>query len=90
MGKKLKFSPRTYFSEKTRKKLMGLVHSYAVEVVNILEHSRFDKIMIYIDPVLTRLKCEWGTSDPNIIAAAMYKYGYIEGKSDTRRRGVKE
>lgn len=86
MGKKLKFSPRTYFSKKTRNNLIGVIHAYAVEVVNILEHSRFDKIMIYIDPVLTRLKCEWGTSNPNIIAAAMYKYGYIEGKSDERKR----
>lgn len=86
MENKTKPSMRTYFSAKTRKKLMGIVHAYAVEVVNILEHSRFDKIMIYIDPVLTLLKRQWETSDPNIIAAAMYKYGYIEGKSDERKR----
>lgn len=86
MENKTKVPVRSRFSGKTRRRLLKSVYLYAEEVVDILGFLNFNEIMIFIDPVLTRLKCEWGTSDPNIIAAAMYKYSYIEGKSDERKR----
>lgn len=86
MGNKTKPSARTYLKERTRRKLLKSIHFYAEEMVNILGYSNFNEIMIYIDPVLTLLKRRWETSDQYIIAAAMYNYGYIEGKSDERKR----
>lgn len=86
METKKKPSVRTVLKGKSRRRILKCVHLYAEEVVDILGFSIFSEIMMFIDPVLTLLKRQWETSDPNIIAAAMYKYGYIEGKSDERQR----
>lgn len=86
MGNKTKFSPRIYFKEKTRRKILRSVHLYAEEMVDILGYSNISGTSVYIDPVLTLFKRRWEVSDQNIIAAAMYNYGYIEGKSDERKR----
>lgn len=86
MGNKTKPSVRTSLDKEVRRTIVKAIHNYAVEMVNILGYSNFNEIMIYIDPVLTLLKRRWETSDQYIIAAAMYNYGYIEGKSDERKR----
>lgn len=86
MGNKTKQSVRTYLDKEARSTVVKAMHNYAVEMVDILGFSNFNEIMIYIDPVLTLLKRKWETLDQYIIAAAMYNYGYIEGKSEERKR----
>lgn len=66
--------------------LIKVLQCYVNETIDILGHKCTVETARYIDPVLTQLKRRWGTSEPQIIAAAMYNYGYIEGIRAERAR----
>lgn len=81
-----KSSARNFYSRKDRTLLMKVMESYAKETVDILGHSIITETIAYISPVVDCLKRQWNTNHPSIIAAAMYEYGYMEGKNDERKR----
>ena len=66
--------------------LIKALQSYVNKTIDILEYKDTSKTANYIDPVLAQIMHKWGTSDLQIIAAAMYDYGYIEGIRAERMR----